>query len=125
MTLKLLAIGLGGFAGAVLRFLADKAVTAQLPETKFPTGIFLVNIVGCLAAGFLAERFKGLIIDEHVRLSIFAGLLGAFTTFSTFSLQTAELILSDEVGIALLYVGLSIGVGLACIFAGRYAAGLF
>lgn len=115
--LKFLLIALGGGAGAVLRYTMQGLV--QPRASVFPFGTLIVNITGCLAIGFLMALFTGpYLIREEYRLGIITGVLGGYTTFSSFGWETMQLLEQRQWGMALLYVGLSVIVGLLATFAG-------
>lgn len=107
-----LAIALAGAAGALLRWGLTAAVQKVLPGV-FPWGTFVVNVVGCFALGWLATHFAVRAeIGLTLRTAILSGLLGAFTTFSTFSFDTVELLRTGHAGKAVANVVLSVGIGL-------------
>jgi fluoride exporter len=120
---KVLFVGLGGFAGAILRYLTDRAVTLKFPDTKFPVGIFFCNVLGCLLIGFFAGYFKDAAFDERYRMLIITGLLGSFTTFSTFSQQTFNLFAGQHFLQGSLNILLSVAVGLLFVYVGQSIAG--
>jgi len=110
----LIFIALGGATGAVLRYWISSA-TYQLLGRNFPYGTLMVNVLGSLAIGMLAI----LLVDKynfshHVKLGMTVGVLSALTTFSTFSLETVELIQEGLVQKAMLNVLLNV---VACISA--------
>ncbi len=109
---------LGGGVGAALRFALASAVQARA-GANFPWGTFAVNAVGCLAIGLLAtwteERELG---GENLRLFLLAGVLGGFTTFSTFGLETWRLIELEAWGGAALNAAGSVVVCVAAVVAG-------
>ncbi|MEM7536094.1 MAG: fluoride efflux transporter CrcB [Chloroflexota bacterium] len=130
--LKLLLIGLGGFVGAILRYVTGSLVTQLLPNLAFPYGTFVVNIIGCLLIGVLTrltelspellaqQNWIGqALLKPEIRALIFIGFLGAFTTFSTFSNEGLALLQKSRFDVALLYVGGSVFVGLAAVWLGR------
>ena len=89
--LKLLLIACGGGAGSVLRYLLHYSVQGIVGPV-FPLGTLLVNVLGCLFSGALAAAFAGpIVVREEYRLGLTVGLLGGFTTFSTFSLETFDI----------------------------------
>jgi len=110
----LLAIAAGGAVGAVLRFLiATRLQPATL--SGFPLGTFTVNAVGSLLLGLLYVVFaEKIAVSDELRLGLTVGLLGAFTTFSTFSLETFRLLEQGRVVVAASYIGSSVVI---CVLA--------
>ncbi|WP_197513336.1 fluoride efflux transporter CrcB [Acidihalobacter aeolianus] len=97
MGLQLLAIALGGAVGAILRFGVSNGVYQWLGR-GFPWGTLAVNVIGSLAMGFLtAMLVERLNVGPEVRAAVLTGGLGAFTTFSTFSIETLSLIEQGDV----------------------------
>jgi CrcB protein len=113
-----LIVFLGGGLGAALRHGVNLAA-ARLLGTAFPYGTMTVNVVGSLAMGLLAAwfAFRGGGAQPW-RLFLTTGLLGGFTTFSTFSLDVALLYERDAYGLAAFYVLVSVALSLAGLFAG-------
>lgn len=116
-----LYIAVGGAIGASLRFLIS-GWTYSLLGTGFPWGTLVVNLIGSFLIGFLWQLFSYVSVSPNMRLLIFAGGLGAFTTFSTFALESinlfrggdvelgvANILVSDLLGIALVFVGIILG----------------
>jgi len=92
---KILAIGTGGFIGAVGRYWISSLV--QRLGDRFPYGTLSVNLLGSFVIGLLATLFlEKMIVSQELRLFLLVGLLGAFTTYSTFSLETFNLMRSGE-----------------------------
>jgi len=119
---KLLFIALGGGVGAALRYVVA-GWGQQLTHGVFPLGTLLVNLVGCLAIGSLATVLSGpLLVREEYRLAILVGLLGGFTTFSTFGYETLVLLEGREWAQALLNLLLSNGLGLLAVLVGARLA---
>lgn len=116
---NILAVGAGGFLGAVLRFLIG---CIPLHEGfQFPIKTFFINIIGCAAIGVitvLAAKNQNLSYPAILFLKV--GLCGGFTTFSTFALESANLIRAGHGGVALLYMILSFIIGVLAIFAVEY-----
>ena len=112
-------VGIGGFAGALLRAGLSGLVHRQLPIVSFPVGTLAVNLMGCLAIGLIA----GLAESRHVfgaefRSFVLIGLLGGFTTFSTFGFETFTLARDGETLRAAANVGLQVVLGLAAVWLG-------
>ncbi|MBF0469176.1 MAG: CrcB family protein, partial [Desulfamplus sp.] len=86
----------------------------------FPVGTLVVNLTGCMAVGLLSriEEIKG-IFSPEIRLVLFMGFLGAFTTFSTFGNETIQLINTKRVDFALLNLLTHVFIGLLAVLAGR------
>jgi CrcB protein len=99
---NLLAIALGGALGAVMRYLTSTNVH-RLLGADFPYGTLTVNVVGSLLMGFLSILLlERLLLPDYWRAIIMIGFLGAFTTFSTFSIETFNLIQAGQMAKALL-----------------------
>ncbi|MFN3656874.1 MAG: fluoride efflux transporter CrcB [Pseudolabrys sp.] len=113
-----LIVFLGGGIGAALRHGVNLGA-ARLFGTAFPYGTLTVNVVGSLAMGLLAAyfAFKG-DATQHWRLFLTTGVLGGFTTFSAFSLDAALLYERGAVGLAALYVLISVALSIGGLFAG-------
>lgn len=122
---KFILIGLAGFVGTVLRYWLSGVVAKRYGET-FPYGTFAVNALGCLLAGFLFYlMYDRFLTSPTARSVIFIGLLGGFTTFSSYGLQTFTLLRDGEIFLALLNIGLSNIAGLFMVWTGYKLAGLF
>ncbi|NUP88756.1 MAG: fluoride efflux transporter CrcB [Candidatus Sumerlaeia bacterium] len=120
---KLLLIAAGGSLGALMRYGLAGAVQ-RLAGAGFPWGTFLVNVTGCLAIGFLWDQFDRTAVTPEVRAFALIGVLGAYTTFSTFGLETLQLLREGQAAAALLNVALSNAAGLAAVFVGVLASRL-
>lgn len=119
-----LGVAIAGAFGAVARFETDRVVQ-QRWTLRFPLGTFVVNVVGCLALGMLVGVVDGGHLGAGWRDVVGAGLLGAFTTFSTFGYETVRLIEQDDLATALLNVATSVAVGLLAAGAGLALASVF
>ena len=123
---KILAVGGGGFIGAVARYLLSTTLQHQVKPEQFPIGIFVVNIVGCFLIGLLAGLFElKSWMNVELRLFVFVGLLGGFTTFSTYLNDTYILGKDGEFIAALLNVGGQVIVGLLFVWLGYHLVRLF
>ena len=120
--LRILLVGLAGLSGTLCRYWLSGAVVRRYGEA-FPFGTLAVNLLGCFAAGllfhFMQERQA---LSETARAVVFVGLLGGFTTFSAYGLQTFTLLREGRPGMAALNVVASNLLGLLLVWAG-YAAG--
>lgn len=118
---ELLAVGLGGFAGAVARYSLAGWVQ-QWSGARFPAGTFVVNLLGCFAIGaFMAAAQERLPLPPETRLFVTLGFLGSFTTFSTFGYETLELLRAGDFGRALLNVAGQVVLGLSAVALGAAA----
>ncbi len=116
---QIVAIALGGAIGAVLRFLVSSGVYSWLGR-GMPYGTLVVNVAGSFLAGLLTEALilQRVAISQEFRAAILIGLLGAFTTFSTFTLETLYLIEKGTLGKAIANIGLSVFLCLAATWGG-------
>ncbi|KTQ85580.1 camphor resistance protein CrcB [Aureimonas ureilytica] len=117
--MNFLLVALGGGLGSVLRYGAGLAAARWL-GTAFPFGTLFVNVTGSFAMGvlveFLARRYGG--ADANLRLLLATGVLGGYTTFSSFSLDFATLAERGELATAFVYLAVTILAGLGALFAG-------
>ena len=97
----LLIVGLGSFLGGITRYLVSFFVQAKFTGT-FPYGTLIVNIAGCLLIGLLFGLSEKMELSRETRFFISTGLIGGFTTFSAFSIDTFTLIRNDQAGVAAL-----------------------
>jgi len=121
---KLLIIGTGGFIGAILRYIIS-GIFHNIFGEKFPIGTLAVNIIGCFILGFFITLAEGkFIISPQMRSFVAIGLLGAFTTFSTFSFETFALLQYELYISAFLNILISVFVGIFAVWAGIILAKL-
>jgi len=111
-------VGLGGALGSVARHHIGRWAASRAPA--FPWGTLLVNLLGCLFIGVLMQLVLRERASETVRLALGTGLLGGFTTYSTFNFETFALAESGAWGRAALYVGVTLLGGLALGAAGWF-----
>ncbi|MEX2029571.1 MAG: fluoride efflux transporter CrcB [Anaerolineales bacterium] len=116
-------VGVGGFLGSALRYYLSGLIQSLTKSYSFPYGTLGVNIAGCLLIGALSElaEARGLLSPE-ARLVLIVGLLGGFTTFSTFANESLNLIRLGQVLPAILNVLTSVSLGLMAAWAGRLLA---
>jgi CrcB protein len=118
MWLRVSLLALGGALGTVLRWLSQEGML-RLAGNSFPVGTLLVNVVGCFAIGLLESLFLGQFpIREEYRLAIIAGLLGGFTTFSSYGWDTLALFNQGGWSRALVNIACNNGFGLLAALAG-------
>lgn len=114
---ELIVVGFGGLVGTISRYLVAGWVQNG-SNSHFPFGTLAVNSIGSFVIGLLAGIFQHAIISPEVRLFVFIGLLGAFTTFSTFSYETMMLLRSGVVWEAFLNMIVSFFLGLLLVVLG-------
>jgi len=112
------AVALGGAFGALARFGAGRLVT-HLFDLSFPWATWTVNLLGCFLIGMTVPLFGRMSGGESARLFFVVGVLGSFTTFSTYCLDTVALWGDDRGLFALLNVGGSVVCGLLLVAMGR------
>jgi CrcB protein len=114
---ELIAVGCGGFIGSVLRYRIGAVLLHHSTHWRFPVSTFVVNVSGCFVIGALAA-----LVERHdffspaVRLFLFTGLLGGYTTFSAFGFEGVYLLRRGEFGVALSYAMLSVTCGFAAVW---------
>ncbi len=123
--IKLCIIGGGGFTGAVLRYLVSGWVQFRSGSILFPFGTMAVNLIGCLVIGlltFLVENRS--MFSPEMRSFLLIGLLGAFTTFSTFGNETLALIRDSRLDLAAVNVIVQVTAGVGMVWLGRVLAAI-
>ncbi len=119
---NVLVVALGGAFGSVLRYVISLAVHNRYAPT-FPYATVGINVLGCLLIGFLMVTFAGPYRNqETLRVALMVGVLGGFTTFSSFSLETINLFFEGHFTKAGLNVGISLAAGLFATIAGMKLA---
>lgn len=114
-----LLVALGGAVGSAVRYKLSGLILHHTIEWRFPAGTFAVNVLGCLVAGVLAGLAEEHdLLSPETRLLLFTGLLGGFTTFSAFGLETMHLLKRGEIGVATANVVLSVLAGLLALWLG-------
>ncbi|MEJ2695240.1 MAG: fluoride efflux transporter CrcB [Candidatus Sulfobium sp.] len=117
-----LVIGAGGFIGAIARYVIATWVGMKWGRS-FPAGTFAANVSGCFFIGLLmtllTEKF---VVSPQIRLFLFVGFLGAYTTFSTFEYETGKLLKDSELLLAGLNIVLSVFLGFVALKTGEVLA---
>jgi CrcB protein len=119
-------VGAGGFLGSVLRYWVTGAVYGLVAAPRVPWGTLVVNVAGCFAIGLLGglAETRG-VLTASARLFLFIGVLGGFTTFSTFGYETLALLREQAVARALLNAGLQLTLGVGAAWVGLAASRLW
>lgn len=118
MIKAILAVGIGSFCGGALRYLIS-ALVKSASTTMFPLGTLLVNLLGCLLLGTIIGLFSRYNTAPSTwSLMLSTGLCGGFTTFSTFANESLQLLQNGHHWIFIIYVGLSIVVGIVMVALG-------
>jgi CrcB protein len=119
---KLVLIFLGSGAGGLLRYSATGLVQ-RLTSSSFPTGTLFVNFSGCLLIGFLTAALSGReLVRDDFRIALLVGVLGGYTTFSTFGIETFTLLQDGQFRHACLNVLVSIALCLVAVCLGYRTA---
>lgn len=121
MLQKILLVGAGGAIGALLRY-AIAGLTHRYVGATFPWGTLVVNVIGCFVIGLMWAASERTTFSPALRIFIFTGTLGAFTTFSTYGLETINLLRDGEIGLGVANLLLSNVVGLGAVVVGFFVA---
>ena len=121
MIRELLAVGCGGAAGSIVRYLLSGGIMAGQTLLEFPAGTFTVNAAGSLLIGILLEATS----SETLGWLLIVGFCGGFTTFSTFSADAVRLLRAECYTAAAAYVGLSVAVCIVFAAAGMWIGTTF
>jgi CrcB protein len=107
-------IALGGILGSLARFLVSNLWNPD-PMGGFPTGTLTINVLGCLLIGIVVPVLAGHPKEEHLRPFIVTGVLGGFTTFSAFALETGVMLDEGKFGLAGVYIGATLLLGMLAV----------
>ncbi|MFM7017020.1 MAG: fluoride efflux transporter CrcB [Bacteroidota bacterium] len=114
---QILYVGIGSFAGGVLRYLASQQFNQKI-NAAFPWATLSINLVGCLLIGVVYGCFEKELLNSDWKLFLATGMCGGFTTFSAFSYESFELVKHGNVTAMLMYVISSICFGLLLTYFG-------
>ena len=112
----LMAVGAGGFVGAILRFLISGFVQKIMP-TLFPIGTLSVNILGSFIIGFMVFYFES-VVAPYQKAIVITGMLGALTTFSTFSFETVTMLQNGLLGRVAINITLNVTLSIVATLLG-------
>ena len=117
--LNIVYVGVGGFCGSIGRYLLSGALYQLFPSLRFPIGTAVVNILGCFLIGFITglAEVRNLLSPE-IRIFLLIGLLGGFTTFSTFGFETIALLREGAFLAGLANVMIQVIVGISAVWLG-------
>lgn len=115
--LKYLAVGFGGFIGAIARYLLGTYIGGRYGQ-RFPYGTFVINMTGCFLIGLVLALLSRTTASTYWRYLIAIGFIGAYTTFSTFEYETLRAVQDGQVLVGLLNIVVSVIVGFIAVWAG-------
>ena len=121
--IKIIAVALGGAVGSTGRYLTSLAVESAT-SSRFPYETLVVNLSGCFLIGLLWGYFERMPVSNEFRLVLFTGILGGFTTFSTFARENIQFFKIGEPLSAMAYILISNVFGLCLVAAGFYISTL-
>ena len=116
--LKYFLLAAGGAIGTITRYLVSGSTSRLLQATVFPWGTLAVNLSGSFIIGLLAGCYEANLVSQGMRTFLFIGILGGYTTFSAFSLETFSLVRAGEIRYALINLAASNLGGIALAFGG-------
>lgn len=119
--IKVIFIAIGGALGTMARYIVS-SIDYKFLRGGFPLGTFVVNVSGSLIAGFLCGIFEGMSASTNVKTFIFIGLLGGYTTFSAFGLESFNLFRNGQVLSAMKNILATNFTGILCVFLGYRAS---
>jgi fluoride exporter len=117
--MRYVAVLAGGAFGTGLRYFLSTAIYSAIKQPSFPYANLVINVSGSFMIGLLAELFDTrVLVSPAIRIAVLTGILGGYTTFSSFSFETYELLRDGEVWRGILNVSASVLLGLAAVWAG-------
>ena len=122
MLQNMLLIGTGGFLGSVMRYGSNQMIV-KLFDSTHPIGTFFVNIAGSFLIGLILGMFEtGAMMSSNWKMFLAIGFCGGFTTFSAFALENLNFLQSQQFMLSLMYIGVSLILGLAAVYFGFWLA---
>ncbi len=118
---KIIVLSLGGVVGVLLRYFTGGAVH-KVAGSGFPYGTLVINLVGCFVIGLLWGIFERFEFSSNLRLFLFIGVLGSFTTFSSFGLETFNLFRDNELRLGLYNLLITNVFGVGLVYAGYFGS---
>ena len=116
----LLLVGIGGFIGSLLRYLISGFVQNLSGSITFAFGTLAVNTIGCFVIGFFSYIIEARsMFTTEIRAFVLVGLLGAFTTYSTFGNETYNHMIESKFHLVLINIGAHLFLGLSAVYLGR------
>ena len=115
----IILVGIGGFIGATLRYLVGNLIQNLLDNPEFPYGTLLVNLIGCLIIGFviaISETQDN--ISQEIQIFLTVGVLGGFTTFSAFGIDTVNFIRNGDLHLGAINIVLQLTLGILAAWLG-------
>ena len=119
--LKFLAIGLGGFAGAIARYALSVYIAGRY-GVRFPYGTFVINMSGCFLIGLTMPVLFRTTVSPYWRYLVPIGFIGAYTTFSTFEYETLRAVQDGQLVAGLMNIAMSVIVGFVAVWLGAIVA---
>jgi fluoride exporter len=120
---KIVLVLLGGAFGTGLRYFLSAFIYSRVKEPTFPNANLVINVSGSFLIGVLAELFESrVLVAPVIRVALLTGVLGGYTTFSSFAFETVSLLRDGEVWLATLNVSLSVVLGLVAVWLGMRLA---
>jgi CrcB protein len=113
-----LLVGIGGLIGSISRYSITLFTSGYSQQYRFPVGTLTVNLIGCFIIGIISGFLRRYTGTDQYQLFLVTGILGGFTTFSAFGLETIDMIKDQQVLFALIYVVLSTVLGVSLVWLG-------
>jgi CrcB protein len=117
-----LLVAIGGALGALARY-GTGVLVVRFWREPFPLATWIVNLAGCFLIGMLASVLERRVAWDNLHYLLIIGFLGAYTTFSTFSMETVALLQRGQAGLALVNAGGSVVLGILMVWAGLMVGG--